>query len=111
MKAPEALYGGNAARKNHFKCSGNRVARNDVTLIVGEREFRAADRTGIWLRVEAPVGRIFVFGAADQTHRKDRHGGLCTVIGNTARNRVARTAVRAVSEGVAPPAVRFGKDL
>ena len=102
MKAPDSLHRDDFARKDRSQGVFNGVARNRTAGSVSENEFRSAYGTGIGLRVEAPIERIFVFAQTVGAHRKPCHRGLRTVVGERMRDREARSAVRAVCEGVAP---------
>jgi hypothetical protein len=60
------------------------------------------------LGVEAPIQRIFVFGAAVVTEREIRHGGVWTVVGNVLDDGEARSAIGAVDEGIeVAPVIRI----
>jgi hypothetical protein len=55
--------------------------------------------------VETPVGRIVVFPGAVLAHRERRHRGERPVIGHVAHDGETGTAVGAVDERIAEPAV------
>jgi hypothetical protein len=105
VKAPEALHRHDFAREHGLHRLAHRVARQGIALGVRERQRRAADRAGDRLRVEAPVERVFVFGAAVRAHREGRHRRLRAVVGEVPRDREARPAVRAVCKRIAPAPV------
>ena len=75
------------------------------------REAWPAFRAGVGLRVEAPVARIVVLGAARRAHREGAHGGGRAVVRDVEDDRVPRTAVGAVRERVAVAAVGGVVDL
>jgi len=98
--AAEALDGNDLAAQQARQGFGDGVARH-----IPQRELRTAYGTGIRLRMEAAVGRVVVFAPAGRAHFKSRHAGVRPVVGQMARQRIARAAMRAVDEGVAPAAV------
>ena len=113
VKASDPLNRNNFTAGNRLGGSPNRVAGfgNHVPTGIRPRELWSAYRAGIRLSMKAPVSRIFIFLQTGRTHRKHRHGRLRTIVGKGARNRKARTAVRAVGEGVARAAIGRRKDL
>ena len=113
VKASDPLNRNNFAAGNRCSGSPNRVAGigNRAASGIRPRQLWSAHRTGIGLSMKAPVSRIFIFLQTGRTHRKHRHGRLRTIVGKGARNRKARTAVRAVGEGVARAAIGRRKDL
>ena len=66
---------------------------------------RPAGRAGVRLRVEAAVLRIRVLAPARGAHLEARHAGGRAVVGDVEGDAEARSAVRAVEEGVAVAAV------
>src|SRR4051794_22631874 len=66
---------------------------------------RAARRTRVRLRVEAPVRRIAILRHARAAHREPRHGGALAIVGRALDDGEARTAARAVEEGITVAAV------
>ena len=72
---------------------------------VHERHARAALRTGVGLRVEAPVAGVLVLGPAGRAHLEAGHRGVRPVVGDVSHDREARPAVGAVGERVAKAAV------
>ena len=113
VKASDPLNRNNFAAGNRCGGSPNRVAGigNRAASGIRPRELWSAHRAGIGLSMKATVSRIFIFLQTGRTHRKHRHGRLRTIVGKGARNRKARTAVRAVGEGVARAAIGRRKDL
>ena len=76
-----------------------------------QAQTRPADRTCIRLGMEAPVGRRFVLAAAVGAQHEGRHRRVRPVVGQAARDRVARSAVRAVDERIPPAPVFRGEEL
>jgi hypothetical protein len=66
---------------------------------------RSATRTGVGLGMEAPVGRVLIFGAAGIAHGKAGHRRQRAVVGNAANDGETRPAVGAVDERVAETTV------
>jgi len=62
---------------------------------------RTALGTGIRLRMKTARGGCVVFELARRALRELRHAGVGTVVGQTRRQRVARSAVDTVNEGMA----------
>ena len=60
---------------------------------------------GVGLRVEAPIARIVVLGAAALAHREPRHRRQRPVVGDAPHDREARPAVGAVDERIAVAAI------
>jgi hypothetical protein len=98
--AAEAFDGDDLAAQQARQGFGDRVAR-----LVTQRELRPAYGTGVRLGVEAAVVGLVVLALAGRAHLEGRHAGVRPVVGQIARQRVARPAMRAVDEGVAPAAV------
>lgn len=111
VETPDALQGDDFAAPQGRSRFTHRVARERAARRVRPRELRAADGAGVGLRVEAPVGGVLVLGEARRAHGENRHRGLRTVVGEAPRDREARSAVGAVREGVAVPAVRRVEDV
>ena len=86
-----------------FRAGG--VFRKDAVPAGKEPEMRSAGRAGYGLGVEAPVKRVRVFAGAVRTEGKTGHGRGGAVVGNGARDGVARAAVGAAREGIAVAAV------
>ena len=111
VKTTEALDGDHFAQLQAAQGFGHRVAgqgRHAVGLV--EAQLRPAFRAGIRLGMEAPVARVAVFGIAAGALGKGRHAGARPVVGQAAGDGVARAAVGAVDEGVAPaPVLRVEK--
>ena len=89
------------------------LERDDSALLQQRRdvrdrraELRAAARTGDRLGVEAAVGRIGVVAGAVRAHRERRHRSLRAVVGQRARQRIARAAMGAVDQRIAEEAAR-----
>ena len=70
-----------------------------------------ADVTGDGLRVKAAIGRVVVLGRAGRAHRKSRHAGMLSVVGDAIDDAQARPAVRTVGEGIAETPRERIKDL
>ena len=106
MKAADAFE-----RDDHFRVDGpdrerNRIADvNRLPVVRKRRQPRAARRTGIRLRVEAAIGRRAILSLALRAQRETGHRRVRAVVRHVADDRVARAAVRAVSEGVAVTAI------
>jgi len=66
---------------------------------------RAANGTGIGLGVETAVEWIVVFGLAMRTHREGFHRCVGAVVGNGFDDAEAGSAMGAIGEGIAEPAV------
>src|SRR5437016_2957768 len=72
---------------------------------IPQRKTRAANRTRIWLGVEAAVARVIVFGLAARAHGERRHRGVRAVVGQGFNDAETRATVGAVREGIAVAAV------
>jgi hypothetical protein len=101
VKAAEPLDRDDAAAAQQLERGGDRVAVDRPAPAIDQRQRRSAHRAGVRLGVEAPVQRIGVFAQALRALGEWRHAGLCAVVGQGARQRVARPALRAVDEGIA----------
>ena len=86
-----------------FRAGGD--FRKDAVPAGKKPETRAAGRAGYGLGVEAAVKRIRVLAGAVRAEGKAGHGGGGAVVGNGARDGVARSAVGAAREGIAVAAV------
>ena len=97
-------------------CRKRGVERIRAVHIVGvgarlPGQLRAAHRARVGLGVKAAVGGVVVLGLTSRAHRKASHRRGGPVVRNTQHDRVARTAVGAVGEGVAMPAIAWVVDL
>ena len=106
VKAPQTLDRHDlAARKPAYR-RGHRI---DAVCLsprgIEQREPRTADGARVGFRMEAPVNRGAVFGKTLRALREGRHAGERAVVRKAAGDRVARSAVGAVDECVAIPAV------
>ncbi len=91
--------------------AAHRRAPPALRLHIPQRQLWPADRAGVWLGVEAPVGRVLVFRLAVGAHDEMAHGRARPVVGQVFDDRIARAAVRAVGEGIAVAAVGRVADL
>lgn len=104
--AAEALDGDDLAATQARQGFGDGIVDDQqAALRVAQREARTTFRAGVRLRMETPIRRIVVFAPAVRTHGEGRHAGVRPVVGQVARQGVARAAVRAVDEGMAPAPV------
>jgi hypothetical protein len=78
---------------------------------IQKNKSRAARRAGIGFRMESPVERVFIFGAAVRTEGKAGHGGMGSVIGDIVYDSKTRAAVCAIDEGVEVASVGRIKQL
>ncbi len=107
VEAAQALDRDDAAAADPLHGFRERVRhRQRLPAVVPQRQPRSARRARVRLRVEATVGRRVVFRLARRALDERRHAGVRAVVGQFARDRVARSAVRAVRERVPPPPVR-----
>ena len=90
MKAADALHRDDPAGRDA-----------SAIVSIGDVDARPAARAGDRLGVEAAVGGIAIVARAILAHRERRHRGLRAVIGQRARQRVARAAMGAVDERIA----------
>ncbi len=113
METAEALARQDVASKEHVRSGRKRLvsSREPFTGPGPGRELRPAGGTGRRLSVKAAIERILVLGSAGRAERKARHRRVLPVVGEIADDREARTAVRAVREGIAEAAVRRVEDL
>jgi hypothetical protein len=108
MKAAEALDGDDRAGRQQPHGAGDRVLAGPTAH---ERELRPAGRARGRLGVEAPVARRRVLGQAGRAERERREARACAVVGQRARDRVARSAVGAVRKRTAVAARSRIEDL
>lgn len=107
MEAAQALDGDDLAAQHARHRSGNRVyARHRHALRIEQHQAGAAIRTGVGLGVEAAMLRRLVLAQTGRALRERRHAGGGAVVGQRARQRVARAALGAVDEGVTVAPVR-----
>ena len=78
---------------------------------VEQAQRRPARRASVGFRMETAIRRRHVFAMAIRAQRERRHAGPRPVIGQFARDRVARTAVRAIDEGIAVAAIGRREEL
>ena len=113
METAQALHGQDAPSSEHVDGAGEhrigRLAgiapRHVVASDLLPTHLRTAIETRVGLRVKPPVARIGVFGRTGFAHLETAHRRGGPVIGKLVDDREARTAVRAVDEWVAVPAV------
>ncbi len=72
---------------------------------IPQHQLGSARRTAGGLGVEAPVERVVVLGTTGGAHREPGHRGRGAVVGQTPHDAEPRSAVGAVEERVAVPAV------
>ncbi len=77
------------------------VARAGIGARAVERKSRTAIGTGERFGMEAPIERVLVFAPAARTEREARHRGVRPIVGQGLDDRVARSALRAIREGIA----------
>ncbi len=70
-----------------------------------ELQMRTAHRAGNRLGMKAAVERVFVFTPAIRAQGEIAHRGVGTIVGQGGDQRVARTALSTVDEGIAVAAV------
>ena len=108
LKTPQTLEGQNFSFKQGLYCPlkgmvhgvGSGRAMRCAGRRIHKPQARAARGAGNGLGVKAPVGGVGIFCGALRAERKAAHGGDSAVVGNGARDGVARAAVGAVGEGV-----------
>src|SRR5208283_710019 len=106
MKSAQALDGNYSAKLQAHNRLGDRIGSLDpLPFRIPQLNLRPAFPTGVRLRVEAPVERIFILRAAGWAHRKRGHRGERTVVRNIAHDGEAWAAVGAVDERIAITAV------
>ena len=105
-KPPRPLMATMAPACSRRSVFGDRIAGDGRALRIEQPQSRPAHRAAGRLGVKAAVGGIAVFALAIRAERKRREAGLRPVVGQRARDRVARPAVGAGDEGMAPAAAR-----
>ncbi|OPZ61005.1 MAG: hypothetical protein BWY87_00100 [Deltaproteobacteria bacterium ADurb.Bin510] len=102
VKAADALDGQDTAghELHHGQRQGVVIVERHAAQ-VAQLKPGAADRAGVGLGVEAPVGRVGVFAGAVVAELETSHRGARAVVGQVGHDRQARAAVGAVDEGVA----------
>ena len=112
LEAAEALDRDDLARAQALECRRDRILDRDrLAVRPQQREPWPADGAGVRLRVEPAIERIVVFLLARRALPEARHAGVGPVVGQGSGDRVARSAVRAVGEGIAPAAILRIKHL
>ena len=107
VKAAWPLDGEDLAGLQQGVGVGHDVARDRVAMRVEQRDLRAALRAAVAFGVQAAIVRLAVLRLALFAHGEGLHARAFAVVWQTEADRIARAAVRAVGEGVAPaPAVR-----
>ena len=107
VKAAWPLDGEDLAGLQQGVGVGHDVARDRVAMRVEQRDLRAALRAAVAFGVQAAIIRLAVLGLALFAHGEGLHARAFAIVWQTVADRIARAAVRAVGEGVAPaPAVR-----
>lgn len=82
-----------------------------ISSCVHEEEPRSAIEAGIGLRMIAAIGHVGVLGGALRAHLESAHGGHGAVVGEVLDDGEARSAVRAVDEGVVVTSVLRVEEL
>ena len=104
MKAAAAFYCHDAAALQRGQRQCQRVAGLWRTLRAQVVQLRAAGRAASGFGVKAAACRLLVVGVAGRAQCKAGQRGGAAVVGQGAGHAVARAALRAVDEGVAPVA-------
>ena len=87
------------------------AARNDCARFVPQLQLRTALRTGVGLGMKAAVARIVVLRRTFRAHLENSHRSARPVVGQRFDDGEAWSAVGAVGEGIAIPAIAGIEDL
>src|SRR5271167_4140465 len=101
MKTAEAFHRDDFARAQPRRRFADWIfAWDSLAACLPEFRVRPAIPARIWLRVEPPVFRVVIFGAAAFAHLERGHGSLRPVVRDAAHDGEARPAIRTVDEGI-----------
>ncbi len=106
VKTAEALDGQDGALPQARERAADRVrVRLAQAPRIEQRQRRTAVGAGVRLGVEAAMLHVVVLALARAAHREGGHAGVAPVVRQRTRDRVARAAVRAVDERIAPATI------
>ena len=106
LEPAEPFHGDDRARPQQLRGVHDRIAFDRLSRPIHELEPRSARRTRDRLRVVAAVPGILVFAATVRTHLESSHRRVPSVVRQRGDDREARSAVRAVDEGVGEASIR-----